>query len=240
MKLGSKVQFHISTNDVGASVSFYKIIGFAEAAYGKKPFRWIMLADGELRLFLAENDFSGLSYHSDKMEEQVGEIRGKGIEFVKRDLKLGETWYKVVNDPNDFSIALVKDNQEYRVGKAREDFKPLGSFSEISILSKKIKESVEFWNKLGFKIIGRNGESDRTQVSLSDGNMGIGLYAKEECSHYFEAPAIKYISENMNKKIQELKDTGMEFQQEIKNDDGKVTDAILLSPEGQTFFLFSK
>jgi hypothetical protein len=43
----------------------------------------------------------------------------------------------------------------------------------------------------------------------------------------------------MHSIIQDLKDAGLEFQEEITDDNGKIINAVALSPEGQTFFLFT-
>lgn len=239
MKLGNLVEFHISTNDAGSSLSFYKLMGFSEIAYGKKPFKWIVLSDGNLNIVLGESEFSGLVYYAGDMQKKASEIEGKGIEYVNKDMQLGDTWYKVVKDPNDFLISLVEDDPAYFKEIEKNDYESRGKFTEISILSKKIKDSEEFWKKFGFEINNKKGDAENPGVSLRDGEMGIGLYTKESCSHYFESPAITFSDKKMPAIIKDLKDNGLKFQEELKDDEGKLTGAIALSPEGQAFFLFS-
>ena len=176
MKLGNQVEFHISTNDAGSSISFYKLMGFREIAYSKKPFKWVVLSDGNLNIFLGESEFSGLVYYAGDMQDKVSEIEGKGIEYVNQDMQLGDTWYKVVKDPNDFLISLVEDDPEYFKEIEKNDYEPRGRFSEISILSKKIKDSEEFWKKFGFEIKENKSDDGNAGISLRDGEMGIRLY----------------------------------------------------------------
>ena len=238
MTLGKNFQFQISTNDAGRSLSFYKLLGFQDIANGKKPFRWIFLSNGTLNIILAEEEFYGLTYFLEDMEEKVDEVKGKGIEFIRKDLKMDDRWYKVIKDPNDFLIAMVNDLPEYFTKINKYDFNPIGRFKEISLLSEKIKDSVEFWKKLGYEIQ-PDEYAENSPISLNDGIMNIGLYSKNNNNHYFEAPAITLIDKNITEKIKELKEGGLKFQEELENKDG-ITGAIALSPEGQTFFLFNK
>ncbi len=239
MKSGGKVQFHISTSDVGRSLSFYKLMGFKELAYSKKPFKWVALSDGNLHILLAENEFYGLCYYADDMQDRAAEIEGEGIEYVKQDLQLGDTWYKVFKDPNDFMVSLIAGVPEYFSKGSGNEFEPRGRFYEIGILSDKIKESVKFWEKLGFEKSNEEENQEKQGVSLNDGIFRVGLYSRESHDHYFEGPALTFYDKEMHAIIQDLKDTGLKFQEELRDDNGKITNAVALSPEGQTFFLFT-
>ncbi len=239
MKLGNRAQFHISTNDVGRSISFYKLMGFKEIAYSKKPFKWVALSDGSLNILLAETEFYGLCYYSDDMQEKASEIEGKGIEYVNQNLQLGDTWYKVVRDPNDFLVSLIGEVPVYFDQAKVNEYEPRGTFYEIGILSDKIKESVKFWEKLGFEKSGKKKNPGKQRVSMNDGSTRIGLYSRESSNHYFEGPALTFYDKKMSAIIQDLKDAGLEFQEELKDDKGKIINAVALSPEGQAFFLFT-
>jgi len=239
MKLSGKAEFQISTSDVGRSISFYKLMGFKELAYAKKPFKWVALSDGSLNILLAENEFYGLCYYSAEMEGKAAEIEGQGIEYVNRDLQQGDTWYRVVKDPNDFLISLVAELPKYFNEINKNEFEPRGKFYEIAIRSDKIKESVKFWEKLGFQKSDNQKNQKKQGVSLKDGTTRIGLYSPEGRSHYFEGPALTFYDKKMHSIIQDLKDAGLEFQEEITDDNGKIINAVALSPEGQTFFLFT-
>ncbi len=236
MKLGGRTQFQISTSDVGRSISFYKLMGFKELAYSKKPFKWVALSDGNLNILLAETEFYGLCYYADDMQDKAVQIEGQGIDYVSHDLHLGETWYKIVRDPNDFLMSLVAEVPSYLDEVNKNEYEPRGKFYEIGILTGKIKESVKFWEKLGFE---KSDHDNKRGVSLNDGNMGIGLYSQESNDHYFAGPALTFYDEGMQTIIQDLKEAGLDFQEEIKDDKGKITGAIALSPEGQAFFLFT-
>lgn len=239
MKLGSFFQLHISTNDAASSISFYKLMGFTELASSKKPFKQVVMSDGNFNILLAEDDFYGLEYYAEDMKEKAAEIEGKGIDYVKVDLQLGETWYRVVKDPNDFLMGLVAEAPKYFDEIKNNEFEPRGNFAEISILSEKKKESVEFWEKFGFEKK-RENENEGKGVSLSDGKMGMGFYTRGSCSHYFEGPAIKLVDKNITKIIKDLKEAGLKFQEELEDNNGKLSGAIALSPEGQAFFLFNE
>lgn len=239
MNLGNLFQLHISTSDVGGSISFYKLMGFTELADSKKPYKWVLLSDGNFNILLAEDDFYGLEYYAEDMQEKAAEIEGKGIDYINLDLQLGSTWYRVVRDPNNFLVGLVADAPDYFNEIKNNEFEPRGSFTEISILSEKKKESVEFWKKFGFEKKDEN-DADRKSVCMSDGKMGIGFYTRGSSSHYFEGPAIKLVDKNMPEIIKDLKEAGLKFQEELNDNNGKLSGAIALSPEGQAFFLFNE
>jgi predicted lactoylglutathione lyase len=239
MNLGGRSQFHISTNDVGRSISFYELMGFKELADSKKPFKWVALSDGTLNILLAENEFYGLCFYSEEMEEKAAEIEGQGIEYVKQDMQLGDTWYKVVKDPNDFLVSLISEVPKYFNQVKISEFEPRGKFSEIGIRSDKINESVKFWEKLGFEKKENTINPEKKRVSMNDGTTGIAFYSPGSHEHYFEAPALTFYDKKMYAIIKDLKDAGLKFQEEMRDDNGTIVNAVALSPEGQTFFLFT-
>ncbi len=76
-------------------------------------------------------------------------------------------------------------------------------------------------------------------LAVEDGLMRIAFYLPGVLDYNFTGHAITYSSKTINQKIINLKSSGINFIKEVKDSTGKITDAVAISPEGQTFLFTS-
>jgi hypothetical protein len=110
----------------------------------------------------------------------------------------------------------------------------LGKFGELSIPTKELKSSVEFWQGLGFKTL-HSAEAPYPFAILTDGQIKIGLHE----TNLFNEKALTYYSTNAVERVQQLKSEGYHFEEEWKYPDGTFMGASLRSPEGQLILIMA-
>lgn len=99
----------------------------------------------------------------------------------------------------------------------------LGGYAHFSFSVNKLKESIAFYEKLGFKSLWGNSHPHPWHL-MTDGGINIHLY-----EFRFPSPAIHYFSINMDARVRELSRTGVTLTEE-KSKDGRRTQHSFLDP----------
>jgi hypothetical protein len=105
-----------------------------------------------------------------------------------------------------------------------------GAFGEFAQPVKDVNASLVFWKKLGYQSTAVMKEP-YPYVIISDGLMLVGLHQAD----HFNYPAVTYFGINTQKRIQQLKEKGLQHFSEMQ---GK-NNVVLKTWEGQHFFIFS-
>ena len=117
----------------------------------------------------------------------------------------------------------------------------LGNFAGVSLETTAIKNSIQFWNILGFEQNMGSIESGWVSLVNKDG-MSISLMAPLICPHLFFNPSLTYFNgtNNLNV-IKEINARSIPITEEIThfNKEGIVDNIIIRDPGGLGFFLFS-
>ena len=103
----------------------------------------------------------------------------------------------------------------------------LGRFLELSVHAPAILESIEFWEKLGFRQVATNDVWTHPYAVVSDGTVVIGLHAYE-----FDSPALTFVRPDLAAHVPALRKAGIEFEF-AKTADDEFHEAGFLSPDGQ-------
>ena len=103
----------------------------------------------------------------------------------------------------------------------------LGRFLELSVHAPAILESIEFWEKLGFRQVATNDVWTHPYAVVSDGTVVIGLHA-----YAFESPALTFVRPDLAAHVPALRGLGIEFEF-AKTADDEFHEAGFLSPDGQ-------
>ncbi|MEO6405431.1 MAG: VOC family protein [Ferruginibacter sp.] len=246
-KLGDVATVYITTANMDSSLVVYSKLGFTRSSYSDAPFRWSLLSDGSLNIMLRQDDkpFIGLTYYATDPHKLAEQLEKEGVVFDKKP-KEGDVMKRYfIKSPDGFTITLVNNAGSFKqptgitlLTMKPADFsaadkypnKQAGAFGEFAQPVTDLNASVEFWKKLGFKVMA-NIKEPYPHAILSDGLMLIGLH---QTSH-FTYPAVTYFGMNTAKRVQDLKDNGLQNFSEIM---GK-NNVALQTWEGQHFFLFS-
>jgi predicted lactoylglutathione lyase len=238
MKLGDGVQITVGTNSIVESFPFYEKLGFKKVEQQSESYNWLLITDGIIKLLLHQDKFKGLGYFASDMQMRVQKFKDAGIKFENERLQLKQ-FYAVIKDPSGYKISLIEQDASKMFKPRGVSHSTIGDFSEVSLISKNVKKSLEFYSMLGFKIE-MFEESEFPRGMISDGLITIGLYSSASAMLNFDGWAYKYISKNPAKRIEGLKKKKINFFKEIKNDSGQISEASLLSPDNETFLITNK
>jgi predicted enzyme related to lactoylglutathione lyase len=110
------------------------------------------------------------------------------------------------------------------------------NLNQVTVYTNKFSESLAFYKKLGLKII-VDSSPRYVRFECQSGDSTFSLYETEnnsECSNivlYFEC-------ENLDEEVLRLKNLGLKFEQEPKNQDWLWREAYLKDPTGNKICLF--
>ncbi len=236
-RLGDGFQITVGTNSIVKSFPFYEALGFTKVAKNAESYNWLLLTDGLIKLLLHQDKFTGVGYFADDMDKRAVEMKQNGFKFISYKLKLNQ-FYEVFKDKNDFYLSLIKQNVAEMYKPEGKSHSNCGKFREIRIISADIKTSAEYFTDLGFEIT-QDSSNSKYFIAVEDGLMRLAFYLPGTLAFDFSGHAITYSSKTINQKIINLKSRGINFIKEIKDSTGKITDAVAVSPEGQTFLFTS-
>ncbi len=246
-KLGDVGCVYITTANLDSSVAVYEKLGFPIIASNDFPSPWAQVSDGSLLIMLRKDDtpYIGLTYYSMDVEKRVEQLEKDSIVFVKKPAAGDFLKRYFIKTPDGFNIVLSNNPGGFQqpAGITMLTMKPAdfnspdkypnkqcGAFGEFAQPVADINLSVAFWKKLGFKASAEM-KTPYPYVILTDGLMIIGLHQTKHLSF----PAFTYFGLNTAKRIQQLKENGLQNFSEIM---GK-NNMSLTTWEGQHFFIFS-
>jgi predicted lactoylglutathione lyase len=239
-RLGDKVLYTTGVKSLEKSEKFYAALGFLKVDEGNAPHFWAMYTDGGLILNLYEDatgkGFSGVGYFSAYGDAIIRALHAEGAPF-DINYAFAKDGFEVLATPNQLRISVTRMSAD-QLPELGERTANAGRFYGISLLSKNLQADEAFWRQLGFtdKQFGNS-----SCVVLSDGLLRIGLYKREACPHYFEGPTLTYFGRTMYQDLAALERKGIKFHEKpMPGPGGRLDNAVLLSPEGQAFFLFTE
>jgi catechol 2,3-dioxygenase-like lactoylglutathione lyase family enzyme len=237
--LGPYAQIAISLRDasggVGAVRAFYEKLGFKVIEEGGPPVPFVVLSDGMIHLRLDECEFATprIDYFNEAAPKQVERLDKLGIQTSTEAACARKKNVTNIIDPNNQQLAII-EAEHAPVAEPRKSICLLGTFGELSVHTNNLAESIAWYRRLGFEA--KKFEKPHPWAILSDGSMIIGLHQSNE----FTRTTLTYFSKDSAERIEKLKAIGFKFSNEQKNPAGKVANAMLTAPDGQTFFVFEE
>jgi len=214
---------------------FYEKLGFTPIEEGGEPVPYVLYTDGVIHLRVDECQFPSprLDYYTADAPRQVQRLLSYDLQISTE--KACARRVNVTNflDPNSQQLGIIQQDHS-PVLLPRQSHSLLGTFGEFSIHSNNRDESIAWYEKLGFKAA--KSEKPWPLALLTDGNIVIGLHQTST----FTRTTLTYYSKDSADRIEKLKSMGFTFTNEEKNAAGRVANAQLTAPDGQTFFIFEK
>jgi len=246
-KLGDVACVSIATPNLDSSLSVYEKLGFPKIASNDFPFPWAQVSDGSLLIMLRKDatPYIGLTYYAADVESLVAQLENAGIVFAQKPKEGDFLKRYYIKTPDGFTIVLANNPGGFKqptgvtlLNMKQTDFgsvdkypnKQCGAFGEFAHPVTDLNTSLDFWKKLGFTVKSVMKEPYPHAI-LTDGLMLIGLHQTKDFSY----PAITYFGINTEKRVQQLKDKGLQNFSEMM---GK-NNVILKTWEGQHVFIFS-
>lgn len=246
-KLGDVACVYITTSNLDSSVAVYEKLGFPKIASNDFPAPWAQVSDGSLLIMLRKDTtpYIGLTYYADDVDKVVEQLEKEGIVFAIKPKPGDQIKRYYIKTPDGFNIVISNNLGGFQQPKGitlltmkpadynasgKYPNKQCGAFGEFAQPVSDINVSVAFWKKLGFKSCAEM-KQPYPHAILSDGLMIIGLHQTD----HFNYPAVTYFGLNTAKRVQQLKENGLQNFSEMQ---GK-NNVVLKTWEGQHFFIFS-
>lgn len=246
-KLGDVACVYTTTANLDSSVAVYAKLGFNKIASNDYPVPWVQVSDGSLLIMMRKDavPYIGLTYYAADVEKIVSQLEKDSVVFAKKPNANDPIKRYYIKTPDGFDIMLANNLAGFEQPKGttlltmpQADFnvedkypnKQCGAFGEFAHPVTDINVSLAFWKKLGFKASAQM-KQPYPHAILSDGLMIIGLHQTK----HFDFPAVTYFGINTDKRIQKLKEAGLQNFTEMM---GK-NNVSLKTWEGLHFFIFS-
>ena len=220
-KLGDVTAITVTSPDLEVSLRFYQKLGFDELFRADFPFPLIQISDGALLMMLRQDPtpYLALTYYTREMETVVAEVEAAGIDFAQKPAESDFVKRYLIQSPDDLNISLVNfvDGFERPPGPTMltmpqgDYFKPekyinqtCGMYGELAHPVKDLEASIQFWEKLGFKVLSKFTSPYQWAI-ISDGLAVVGLHQTDN----FDYPAITFFAADMKDKVEKLKGNGL-------------------------------
>jgi predicted lactoylglutathione lyase len=238
MKLGKRVSIITNTPDMDASLEFYKQLGYKALASGEEPSPWVQLSDGVILLLINQDEQPdrGLIYYADDMGERASQLEDEGLEFNHKREHDGYLQQVIFSDPNGLCVSLVQADHTIIPQPEGESYSKCGTFGEFSIPTQDLNASLAFWERLGFQRTGGDDAEPYPWAIVNDELITLGLHQTQDFNKFI----ITYFAADMAVRIESLRQKGLTFSWEHKDEQGLTTGARMESPGGQGFFLFQE
>ncbi|GJM41777.1 MAG: hypothetical protein DHS20C20_20590 [Ardenticatenaceae bacterium] len=237
MKLGDVVQISIGVHDLTESVLFYEMLGFSLIASNQQPWPWAQFSDGRNLILLNQdgNIYRGLTYFSTNVAGKVAHIEATGVTFLMKQEQDGRLHTAIFSDSNGLMVGLINHQAAEMPHPTGFPLCHCGEFGEFSVGVKDIGETAAFWRQFGI-VPTRVSSEPYPWGIFTDGLMVLGFHQTPEFTT--TSPAITYFAPNMPERIQHVRELGVSFLKETKDDAGVVCEAIFAGPSGETIFMF--
>jgi catechol 2,3-dioxygenase-like lactoylglutathione lyase family enzyme len=250
-KLGNHVEISLAVANLSESLSFYDKLGFEKVDGGENPYPWAVVSDGLLHLGLHQQAFSSptLSYfalhmlserrdHLPKLGivldnlQKFQRIVGMYNSELQHKLHFMTTEFASPEGQRVLLADLASDVETTPAG--RKFLSRYGTFNELSLRTEDVKAAVTFWGQLGFECLAE-GDQPYPWVVISDGRIRLGFHQTPKLTK----PTITYFAPDMPERLKRLRRRGIKFVAEHKDRKGYRIGAVIESPDGQRFFLFT-
>lgn len=250
-KLGPNIEISLSVADLSQSLSFYDKLGLEKVDGGEKPYPWAVVSDGQFHLGLHQREFSSptLSYFGlGILSERMVHLSSLGVRLnniqkleVIQGMQNSELLHRAKFMTAEFESPegqrvlladLASDVETTPTG--RKFFSRYQQVGELSLKIEDVNTAVAYWEQLGFKQVA-GGSHPYPWATISDSLIRLSLHQTPKLTK----PAITYVAPNMPEHLKRLRRRGIKFVAERKDKKGRKVGAVVESPDGQLFFLFT-
>lgn len=220
-----------STNDLTKSVEFYEKLKF----HSISPDSRSIFTDSKVLIEINSDRYAriGIKFIDNSWDSFINIVK-KSKPIIKTEKGF------LLQDNNGINIFLEEDKSNKVILQDDISTSILGNFAGLSIETLSIKESINFYQLLGFKIVA--GEENSSWVTMANKDLTISFMLVNICPHLFFNPSLTFFNGNNNlaiiNRIRELK---INFAEEITyfNNEGIVDNVIIKDPGGLGFFIFN-
>ena len=234
--IGRFLEFSVHAPDVLESIAFYERLGFEQATAGDAwPYPYAVMTDGRIGIGLHGRELPRspmLSFVQPDLFHRLGALEERGIEIIDRRLG-GDVFNEASFEaPGGHLVRLLEARTYSPVVRAPGARSRLGWFEEIALPVGDVPGAVRFWERFGF-VPAEEVAEPYAHVGLTSDTVDIALLQPGSLKH----ATLLFSDEEMGKRIEALRDRGVEFARRtpgMAESDGQ---ALLVAPEGTQILL---
>jgi hypothetical protein len=133
-----------------------------------------------------------LTYFAENVAEKVDGFERLGVSFDEKHQTGGKITGATLTDPNGLQVVLIQAAPSQVPKPLGKPISKAGQFGELSIETEDVRESLDFWTKLGFEPTEHMPASPDLWASIADGLLMLGILVKGHCPHIIKTPSITY------------------------------------------------
>jgi len=231
-----KAHIHVPVSDLAMSLAFFLSLEYRVLQESDEH---AFITDGCIVLHLnARNVPAGYVFYVSDLKEQLSKLKDSGVS-CRLSLDEDSAYREIlIEAPDKAVLRFLQMADEPHLDEVAPT-SICGTHYGIGIMAEDFVGSIEFWEKLGFKLTSGTKES-KSYVEMSNGTIPLGIYRVGSCPHTFVNPSLTYFEKDMADRIAKAKSAGITFVEEITqfNENGIVDHAIWKSPSGLHAFMF--
>jgi catechol 2,3-dioxygenase-like lactoylglutathione lyase family enzyme len=205
--LGRFLEYSVITDDIQASLDFYRKIGFSQAQVGDawaQPYA--VVTDGRICLGLHQESRPGplITFVKPDLGKHLPEFARLGVEFDV--CRLGDHVFNEIawSDPSGHAIRLVEARTFSPVKRTLTETSQCGYFLEIALPAADVEAAKIYWEQFGF--VGMDEpDAPVPHVSCTSDTIDVGLYETARLS----APTLAFEAGNLAGRLEALADLGV-------------------------------
>lgn len=227
--LGNTVHVSLSVKALPVSLEFFGKLGFRKLdsrESGENP--WALISDGKMLIMLSQNPFPspGLTYYAPDMQKRVARVEQSGFKFDDILSAGGRFSSAVARSPGGISVSLIAFDDQALPGITEPFETKCGNFKELSIPTKDVSTSKQFWWNLGFEVTTQDSMTGHEMV-LSDGLIHLNLWQNAP----FLSPALTYSTADLKRNLQTLRQTGVPVSKQLPVAPGEAAELQIVTPD---------
>src|SRR4051812_35986971 len=154
---------------------FYEKLGFKVIEEGGEPVPYVLYTDGVIHVRVDECQFPSprLDYFTADAPKEVERVQSLDIMISTEKACARKVNVTNIIDPNNQQLAIIQQDHA-PVAEPRKSHSLMGTFGELSVHTTNLKESIEWYRKLGFRA--KTFERPHPWAIVSDGVTIIGLH----------------------------------------------------------------
>lgn len=233
--IGRFLEISVHAPDVLASLTFYESLGFQQVQVNETwTYPYAVITDGRLTLGLHHQSLKSptLTFVKADLAEHMDQLRTLPLVFEQEHLGTDEFNEVSCHDPNGQHIRILEARTFSPPDISPAFSSSCGYFVEYGIPVKEFAEGTAFWEQFGL-IAMEQENSQFERISLTSDHLNLGLHRSRALRH----PVLVFEDDNMQTRLQSLKERGFELSDEMPDALDETHNAVLIAPEGTRLLL---
>lgn len=227
------LEFAVASDDVMASLSFYRAIGFTEHSTADAlPHPYAVVGDGRITIGLhtCDEPLPALRYVQPDVQKTVLDWSERGIEFESLNVDIDDLHRVTLVGPFQNRIGLIEARTFSPMTDVPHNSR-LGEFDELSLPVQDVVVAAHFWAPHAAKVTAQS--EDPPYMRLSAGGLPLAL-----CSGSISEPTVSFVNNDLAS-VQSACDSAGIATGPAQSADGN-PGLLLRAPEGTALAVFAK